>query len=180
MRGIESLAPCKRYVFSRFALLGLVLAGLMGLGASNPVWKASPTQSAQEGKASFVPRQDSKQGEALLVWARLAEEAEAYGSLKLETVLGSMFGAFESHRLLGRKSVEWGDRRAEVVSFEAEIEDKQVLGRLLITNDGEGPIDALLLLTRSGADPGFLKEFDHLQKDWDHRLPGSTNVLYSK
>lgn len=179
------MAPCRRnrgrkLTVSRFALLGVLLAALLGLGASNPVWKASPAKEEQGGKTSFIPRQESSRGEALLVWARLAEEAEAYGALKLETIFGSMFGAFDSHRLLGRKPVEWGERRAEVVSFEAKLEDRQVLGRLLITNDGQAPIDALLLLTRSGADPRFEKEFDHLQKRWDHRLPGSANVLYSK
>ncbi len=128
---------------------------------------------------TFAPKDKKLEGQALLFWTELADQDGA-GPVKVETVLGGLFSELDEYRLMGRKSVSWGQRPSEVVSFQAEVSKRPFTGRLLLTTDGEGPVFALVLLTLSDFHQVYLEKFDFLERHWDHAQPASTNVLYSE
>lgn len=128
---------------------------------------------------TFAPKDKKLEGQALLLWTELADSDQA-GPVKVETVLGGLFSELDEYRLTGRKSVVWGQRPSEVVSFMAEVSKRPFIGRMLLTTGGDGPVTALVLLTLSEFHESYLENFDHLERRWDHSQTAVTNVLYSE
>ncbi len=142
-------------------------------------WKVESERSGETSVTTFSAKKDPARGQGVLLWGSWPS-AHPPGEEPLDpsVVLAGLYKDLKEFHLLGRKDVDWGDRKAQLVAFRAVADKRPVVARALISEIPEG-VQVLLLVTNQEAQKDFIKEFDRLQKEWDFSRPGVANVIYS-
>ena len=149
---------------SLYALLLFVFGAVSAQADSFWVPRSEPV-TKEKAWSSFVPSEKALSKQAVLLHTVLPSEEP----VMVRHVLSYMHSGVKELKVLGRKDTTWRDSTATIVSFSGLVDDKRVLGRVVLAPTDEGT-EVLLLVRHPEANPRILANFKRIVTDWPEFL----------